>query len=105
MIVWEKIMSEVLLLMAMLFAAYLFMPATWFSKVDVMEKLERISALSTESTVLIPEDSVLRRHFMTQLRNEIEMNLFPRPTDSTLQRHYDAMVAMELENRLSGLEA
>ncbi len=48
----------------------------------------------------IPEDSVLRRHWLTQLRTEIEASLFPRPTDCVLQRHYDQLVESELENRL-----
>ncbi|MDT4288920.1 hypothetical protein RO575_05080 [Methylomonas sp. MO1] len=48
----------------------------------------------------LPEDSVLKRHFLTQLQSEIEATLFPRPTDSMLQRHYDALVAAKLENRL-----
>ncbi len=98
-------MSEVLLLMVMLFAAYFFMPTTWFSEVDAIEKVERISVKSTETVLAIPEDSVLRRHFITQLRSEIERDLYPpRPSsssDSILQRHYDAMVDAELENRLA----
>lgn len=48
----------------------------------------------------IPEDSVLRRHFMTQLRAEIESSLFPRPSDSVLQRHYEQLIESELEMRL-----
>ncbi|WP_404360926.1 hypothetical protein [Methylotuvimicrobium sp. KM1] len=48
----------------------------------------------------IPEDSVLRRHWLTQLRSEIEASLFPRPTDCVLQRHYEQLVESELENRL-----
>lgn len=48
----------------------------------------------------LPEDSVLKRHFLTQLQREIEATLFPRPTDSMLQRHYDALVAAKVENRL-----
>lgn len=98
-------MSEVLLLMVMLFAAYLFMPNALFSKVAAMDKVEMVSAQPSESVAVIPEDSVLRRHFITQLRNEIETSLFPRPTDSTLQRHYDAMIAAELENRLAEVPA
>lgn len=50
----------------------------------------------------IPEDSVLKRHFLAQLQSEIEATLFPRPTEATLQRHYDTLVAAEVENRLYG---
>ncbi|MDD1620117.1 MAG: hypothetical protein LUQ11_01455 [Methylococcaceae bacterium] len=98
-------MSEVLLLLVMLFAAYHFMPSTWFSKAEVMEKAERLSARSTTSEVIIPEDSVLRRHFIAQLRSQIQRDMYPRPIDPTLRRLYDAMVDDELENRLSALIA
>jgi len=49
----------------------------------------------------IPEDAILRRHFMTQLRAEIESKLFPRPTDSTLKRHYDTLVHATVAERLA----
>lgn len=39
--------------------------------------------------------------FLTHLKNEVEAELFPRPTDSVLRRHYDALVATELQNRLA----
>jgi len=39
--------------------------------------------------------------FLTYLQNEVEAELFPRPTCSVLQRHYDSLVAAELENRLA----
>ncbi len=54
----------------------------------------------SSSRMAIPEDSMLKRHFLTQLQSEIEAALFPRPTDSVLQRHYDNLVAVELQNRL-----
>jgi hypothetical protein len=56
---------------------------------------------STVEKLKVPEDSVLRRHFLTHLQNEIEASLFPRPSDSVLQRHYDSLVASELANRLA----
>jgi hypothetical protein len=39
--------------------------------------------------------------FLNHLQNEIEADLFPRPTDSVLRRHYDTLVAVELQNRLA----
>lgn len=48
----------------------------------------------------IPEDSVLRRHFISHLRSEIAATLAPRPTDSTLRRHHDAMLDVTLQQRL-----
>ena len=97
-------MDEILLLMVLLFAAYLFLPSTWFSKFGFKNKAVAATVASS-GNILVPEDSVLRRHYITQLRTEIELGLSPRPTDSTLQRHYDALVAAELENRLATLVA
>jgi hypothetical protein len=39
--------------------------------------------------IKIPEDSVLRRHFITQLKRDIEAN-------PSLHRHYKALLANEL---------
>jgi hypothetical protein len=52
--------------------------------------------------LVVPEDSVLKRHFLAQLQSEIEATLFPRPTDATLQRHYDSMVASKVESLIYG---
>lgn len=93
-------MSEFLMLMAIVFSAYLFMPTTWFSKLLAMETVS-VQPSRTMTAFIIPEDSVLRRHFVTQLRSEIELQMPPRPTDATLQRHYDALVNAELESRLT----
>ena len=59
-----------------------------------------VSQAKPEAKAQVPQDSVLRRHFMSQLRAEIALSLSPRPTDSVLQRHYDALVECELEKRL-----
>lgn len=58
------------------------------------------SADKAAAGLVVPEDSVLKRHFLAQLQSEIEGALFPRPTDSMLQRHYDTLVAAEVESRL-----
>lgn len=47
----------------------------------------------------IPEDSTLRRHFITHLKNEIESAMYLSPNDSVLQRRYNSLVAVELNNR------
>ena len=52
--------------------------------VSVMETTEEIEA--------VPEDSVLKRHFLTQRQAEQEALTTPYPTDSVLRRHYDTMV-------------
>lgn len=54
------------------------------------------------ANVRLPQDSVLKRHFLCQLQAEISAGLSPRPTDSVLRRHYDGMVRAELEKRLRG---
>ena len=50
----------------------------------------------------IPEDSILRRHFFTHIRSQVESGLGPRPTDSILKRHYDTQVKYEMEKYLDG---
>ena len=47
----------------------------------------------------LPEDSVLRRHYIQYLGAEIE-KFMPRPTDSVLSRHYDQWLASEMETLL-----
>lgn len=44
-----------------------------------------------KTTVKIPQDSMLRRHFLSTLQLKIEAHLpsTARPTDSMLRRHYD----------------
>lgn len=53
----------------------------------------------------MPEDSTLRRHFLTQLRAEIEDGFGPRPSDSALKRHYDAMVNAAFEEKVQALSS
>lgn len=48
----------------------------------------------------VPEDSALRRHFLSALKIEVETSMGARPTDSALKRHYDAAVQAELDNLL-----
>lgn len=74
--------------------------AAWYARPFFFKS--KIANQSTCSNKLkVPEDSVLRRHFLTHLQSEIESALFARPTDSVLQRHYDSLVTAELENRLA----
>jgi hypothetical protein len=48
----------------------------------------------------IPEDSTLRRHFITHLKSEIESALHLCPDDTVLQRRYNTLVAVELNHLL-----
>jgi hypothetical protein len=77
--------------------------AAWSGLFSVFKSFQKeaIADLSTGQKLIIPEDSVLKRHFLTHLKSEIESALFPRPTDSALQRHYDSLVIAELESRLA----
>ncbi|AEF98998.1 hypothetical protein [Methylomonas methanica] len=52
--------------------------------------------------IQLPQDSVLKRHFISQLQAEVQAGLSPRPTDSVLRRHYDGLVQAKLESRLRG---
>lgn len=71
------------------------------STVPITESAPVIDTITrAEQKIPVPEDSVLRRHVLTQLRIEVEESLLPRPTDCVLQRHYDQLVESELENRL-----
>lgn len=100
-------MEEIIALVIILFAAYLFLPKTWFVRFAAGGKSTIVSEMqetqASQTLLFIPEDSVLRRHFLAQLRSEIELELSPRPTDSVLQRHYDALVDARLESRLTAL--
>ena len=52
--------------------------------------------------LILPEDSMLRRHFLTTMRAKIESSLVlpSRPTDSMLRRHFDAMTEEMIASRL-----
>ena len=62
-------------------------------------------AVAAEGPLQVPEDSTLKRHFLIQLRAEIEARMPPAPTDASLRRHYDATVDAELEKWLAGGKA
>jgi hypothetical protein len=49
----------------------------------------------------IPEDSQLRRHYITHIYAQVEAGLPPRPTDSTLRRHHDSLLENEVKSRLA----
>lgn len=49
-----------------------------------------------EKTGNLPQDSILRRHYLAHLRTMVETLAPTRPTDSVLCRHYDAMIAAKI---------
>jgi len=48
----------------------------------------------------IPQDSVLYRHYLAQLRREIETELLPWPSDSVLKRHREQLLQARLQQSL-----
>ena len=86
-------MFEVAMLFLLLIAAWYVLPSFFKSCVtDSSIYLEQIK---------IPEDSVLRRHFIAHLKSEIEANLHPCPADPALRRYHEALVEDALKHRLA----
>lgn len=95
----------VMFVLMFLFAAWFFSPSSramlFFSKfIQRAEPANKPLTSIDANEIKLPEDSVLKRHFLTHMQTEIESSLFPRPTDSVLQRHYDALVATEMKDCL-----
>lgn len=53
----------------------------------------------------LPQDSILKRHYLTHVCTMIESIYPPRPTDSVLCRHYDAMIVTEIDRCLNNKKA
>lgn len=52
----------------------------------------------------IPEDSVLRRHFLGHLQQMLEVVHGPRPSDSVLRRHYEQLLESARAEALASAE-
>lgn len=65
------------------------------------QPIEEVDPRTRQSKLLMPEDAVLRRHFLTQLRSEVASGLFARPTDSVLVRHYESHIQAEIKKRVA----
>ncbi|WP_140912295.1 hypothetical protein ACH518_11625 [Methylomonas sp. HW2-6] len=63
---------------------------------------ERAAVCAARSRSL-PEDAVLRRHFLAQINSEIQAGLAPCPSDSVLRRHHQALVSAKLQQALAEL--
>lgn len=50
---------------------------------------------------LLPQDSILKRHYLTHVCTMIESLAPPRPTESVLCRHYEAMIVAEIDQCLN----
>jgi hypothetical protein len=55
----------------------------------------------TDAITGLPEDSVLRRHYLTHLSAMIETVNPVRPTDSVLSRHYDTTLVAKMDQCLN----
>ncbi len=98
-------MSELIILLAVVFTAYIFMPsaikAKIFSKQPTNNTLPPAAPVALSNKLVIPEDSMLRRHFLTHLRAQVENELMPQSSDATLRHYYEASVAAEIQKRLT----
>ncbi|MFA5924020.1 MAG: hypothetical protein WC856_22470 [Methylococcaceae bacterium] len=97
-------MNELIVFLTLVFVAYIFMSSGVMSRM-VSNKLEK-NGIATPSEVkpkiVVPEDSVLRRHFLTHLRTEVEAEIILHSIDPNLRHYYDASVAAEIQKRLAG---
>jgi len=59
-----------------------------------------VNQAGKDVALVVPEDSALKRHFLSNLKAEVESELSPRPSCSMLKRHHDALVSVEIEKRL-----
>lgn len=89
----------VLAMMLFIFAACLYTP--FANCVRYFTQSESRQGGSSEVASNASGKSGENYTFLMHLKNEVEAELFPRPTDSVLRRHYDALVAVELQNRLA----
>jgi hypothetical protein len=58
-----------------------------------------------ESIGSLPQDSILRRHYLAHLCTMIETLAPLQPTESVLCRHYDTMIAARLDECLGNKKA
>jgi len=58
-------------------------------------------ASETVAKIQVPEDSTLKRHFISALKAEIEASMGACPTDETLKRRYNEAVQAELDKKLA----
>lgn len=63
--------------------------------VDTQDSLENVEEASESG-----DDSILKRHQLSNIRMMLAHTSHPRPTDSALSRHYDAMIDHEAEKYL-----
>jgi hypothetical protein len=90
-------MNELIILLALGFFSYLFFP-----KVLSKSAQSQSNPAELSPKLFIPQDSTLRRHFLTQLRADIENDLMPAKVEPDVREYYEASVAAEFQKRLVG---
>lgn len=63
------------------------------------------AAYPSENNSVLPQDSILKRHYLTHLCSMVEALAPPRPTESVLCRHYDMMIAAKIVQCLNDKKA
>jgi hypothetical protein len=64
---------------------------------EIVAEVKPQQQTSQRNSVVLPEDSVQRRHYLTNIRAIIESKHPSCPTDSALKRHYKTMIDAEIE--------
>ena len=75
-------------------------PTTKIVVPDVIQHASPTVAVA-KSSHKIPQESVLRRHYLTHVRYMIETVSSPRPTECVLRRHYEHSIARQLDDCLN----
>ncbi len=68
--------------------------------VEVAEVVPAVEVAKPAQKSAIPEDSALRRHYLSQLSADVAASLPAKPTDSSLKRHYEQLLAAKLADAL-----
>lgn len=76
-------------------------PVTEIEDETSLSESANLPSQEVQGIRIIPQDSVLRRHFLSQLQAQIESRYSPCPTDSTLKRHHRQLVQSQINACLS----
>ncbi|BCG65158.1 MAG: hypothetical protein methR_P2979 [Methyloprofundus sp.] len=69
--------------------------------IEVKQDAPVVIEVAVENVISrMPEEAILKRHFIQQVVAEVEEAMSVCPTDSTLKRHYDAQVFSAVINKL-----
>ena len=91
-----KMIETLVLLLAVIFITVYLASSSASAKFFSEKKTNKITDIKRQ----IPEDSTLKRHFLTNLRAQIESEFHSRPTDAVLKRHYDSLITSKVEDYL-----